>query len=790
MSAHEKQRPLTIRVSQSAPPLAPPARKKSVLFPNGNAQAVRVVDPDSSVRLQREFDPAFFFATYPDLCASIDPADTSLFFTAYLAHVKSHACDPNRDFSERAYLNSNSDVKLALQSGSLICGFEHWIRFGRTECRASVASQTGLQGPQISKDMQHLLDAMDCRHIIDRYGTILNVSTDADEIKVFNAYLDNVREMQLDPNEQFSESYYLERNPDVKGSVKAGTHLCGFHHWVTRGRDEGRTHRPPGAWSDLIKPQTGVGKDKRNLFTNFFDADFYTRTYFRDAKQPPRDVFDYFIKKGLQAGHVPLPPDRFDEDFYVSYYVDVSDAKLSGEIPSGYYHFVLAGSGEGRQPVHDAGRLLASKLGDAAIPVGLSQIHVISDRLQPMNMTIDDKRPVTLNVFIPSLDADLMFGGYIAFLHFVCRLIENGHRIRFLVLEDYYGNRDWLLRNLSVRGRWLDAFRDAEFVNCTTKKQSIAFNSNDLCIAYSTWTTHDAWSVARHLRRHKVLFFIQEYEPVFNANDAFHFVATSAYRIPHVAIFNSGFLEDFFKSNKIGVFAEGGGGEFLTFSHALAAVSPDPVIMQTQDRPRRLICYARPEKHAGRNLFEISVLAIRTALSHGAFVGDWTFHGIGSLGRDYEVDLGAGHSMNITPRLVQSEYETLLRTFDVGLSLMWAPHPSVLPFELARAGVVTVTNEYGVRTRRRLSKFGFNLVCGEPTIEGIATALGIAAERSFNVQARLKGASLDWPTDWDDVFGPRFMANLETKFAISPARTTAPGRVARRREKCLLKSTV
>jgi hypothetical protein len=184
-----------------------------------------------------------------------------------------------------------------------------------------------------------------------------------------------------------------------------------------------------------------------------------------------------------------------------------------------------------------------------------------------------------------------------------------------------------------------------------------------------------------------------------------------------------------------------------------------------------LLCYARPEKHAGRNLFEISVLAIRTALSQGVFVGDWTFHGIGSLGRAYEVDLGGGHSMNITPRLAQNEYETLLRTFDVGLSLMWAPHPSVLPFELARAGVVTVTNEYGVRTRRRLSKFGFNLVGGEPTIDGIADALRIAAERSYDVQARLKGAAFDWPTSWDEVFGPRFMASLERKFSMLKSRT-------------------
>ena len=781
MSAHGNQQHVRERVlTGRAKPFVkttvrsgpvPPSGQNSETPSQPSRDARGVVDREALTAMQREFDAAFFRGLYRDLCENIASTDASLLFAVYLGKVKSRACDPNADFSESAYLNANSDVKDALQAGSLLCGFEHWVRFGRKEGRTSAASRVGMADRNMTPDMQRLLEAIDCRHIVNEYGAILSLSTDADDIQVFRAYLENVREMQLDPNGQFSESYYLERNPDVKGSVKAGVHICGFHHWVVRGREEGRTHRPPGAWSDLIKPRTEMTDDKRLLFRNLFDAEFYTAAYFTKAKDRPRNVFDYFITKGLQLGHVPLPPDRFDEAFYLSYYCDVSEAKLNGDIPSGYYHFALAGSGEGRQPVHDAGRLLASKLGDAAHPVGLSQVHVISDRLRPLNMRIDDSRAVTLNVFVPTLDADLMFGGYIAFLQFVCRLIENGHRVRFLVLEDYYDNRDWLLRNLTMRVRWFNAFREAEFVNCTRKLEPVEFNSEDLCVAYSTWTMHDAWSVARRLRRQKVLFFIQEYEPVFNANDSFHFIAAGAYRIPHVAIFNSTFLEDCFKTNKIGVFADQGGGEFVTFSHALAAVSPDPAVIADPNRTRRLLCYARPEKHAGRNLFEISVLAIRTALSQGVFVGDWTFHGIGSLGRAYEVDLGGGHSMNITPRLAQNEYETLLRTFDVGLSLMWAPHPSVLPFELARAGVVTVTNEYGVRTRRRLSKFGFNLVGGEPTIDGIADALRIAAERSYDVQARLKGAAFDWPTSWDEVFGPRFMASLERKFSMLKSRT-------------------
>jgi hypothetical protein len=188
--------------------------------------------------------------------------------------------------------------------------------------------------------------------------------------------------------------------------------------------------------------------------------------------------------------------------------------------------------------------------------------------------------------------------------------------------------------------------------------------------------------------------------------------------------------------------------------------------MARKNRHKRLICYARPEKHASRNLFEICILAIRHALHQGAFSGRWTFHGIGSLGGEYDVDLGGGHHMKIEPRIPQQDYERIIRSFDVGLSLMWAPHPSVLPYELARGGVVTVTNEYGTRTQSQLAKFGHNIVAAIPTIEGVAAALRVAAGRSDDVQARLKGALFDWPTNWDKVFDDRFFRALASQFQI------------------------
>lgn len=717
--------------------------------------------------MRREFDHSYFRSCYPALCAKSKHTKTDL-FDLYIATVGSLACDPSPDFSEQWYLMHNPDVSLAVTEGTLRCGFEHWVRFGRAEGRVSALSNPyaipTVIGPAHLDAMRQDFDARFARLT---YPPALELSAAMSYELIFQMYLRNVRDLLLDPNDWFSERYYLERNPDVRASVKVGTHHCGFHHWIASGCTENRVHSPPEAQGDVVMPRRIDPVEARDAFAALFDAPFYCDRY--PDPDGTRDPFDRFMSDGLACGHVPVPPERFDEEFYLSYYSDVKLARQRGVLPSGYFHYVLAGCGEGRSPTYDAGHLLAAKLGDAAEPVGLANVHMLADRMKPLGVDIDNSRPATVNVFVPTLDPDLMFGGYIAFLHFLCRLSEAGYRIRLLIMQDQYCNRDWLLRNIANRPRWLAALQEGEFVNCTRKSASIACNSNDVCVAYSTWTMHDAWSVASRLTKREVLFFIQEYEPIFHENGAAQFVSASAYSLPHFAIFNSKLLQNYFLHNRIGVFTRASLGRFMTFQHALAAVSPDPTVMQTGSRHRRFVCYARPEKHAGRNLFEICVLATRAALAQGIFPGQWTFHGIGSLGRGYDIDLGGDQTMHVTARIPQDEYEAHLNSFDVGLSLMWSPHPSIIPFELARAGVVTVTNEYGIRDGTKLAKFGYNIVSAFPTIDGIVAALRVAVRRSADVQARVRAAAFDWPTDWDRVFSNRFIANVARRFGIPDA---------------------
>lgn len=50
---------------------------------------------------------------------------------------------------------------------------------------------------------------------------------------------------------------------------------------------------------------------------------------------------------------------------------------------------------------------------------------------------------------------------------------------------------------------------------------------------------------------------------------------------------------------------------------------------------------------------------------------------------DQTIKLGDGVFLELLPRLDQEQYRKVLRDYDVGLSLMCSPHPSLVPMEMA-----------------------------------------------------------------------------------------------------------
>jgi hypothetical protein len=84
---------------------------------------------------------------------------------------------------------------------------------------------------------------------------------------------------------------------------------------------------------------------------------------------------------------------------------------------------------------------------------------------------------------------------------------------------------------------------------------------------------------------------------------------------------------------------------------------------------------------------------------------------------------------------------------------MYTPHPSLVPIEMASAGMLTVTNSFENKTAEAMAAISPNIVAATPGIEEIADALCAAAAGVEDVERRVRGSRVAWSTDWDESFG-------------------------------------
>jgi glycosyltransferase involved in cell wall biosynthesis len=392
----------------------------------------------------------------------------------------------------------------------------------------------------------------------------------------------------------------------------------------------------------------------------------------------------------------------------------------------------------------------------------------VARKVAPLRWSVVDDAPTRVNLLIPTVDLEHFFGGYIAKFNLARRLADRGARVR-IVTVDPVGPLPggWKRTVESYAG--LEGLFDTVEIAFGRESAGIECSRADGFIATTWWTAHIARAGLDQLHADRFVYLIQEYEPFTFPMGTYAALATESYAFPHYAVFSSELLRGYFRAHRIGVYASGDGDERSgSFQNAITAVAP-PTEAELQARTtRRLLFYARPEAHAGRNMFELGVLALARALSEGAFEGDWEFTGTGSVGGRGRLALGRT-SMRLLPRSDQASYAGLLRAHDVGLALMYTPHPSLVPLEMASAGMLTVTNTFENKTSAALAAISHNLVAVEPTVEAIAAGLRETAAGAGDARRRLAGAEVRWSTSWERSFED---AMLDRMLDVLGARAT------------------
>ena len=393
--------------------------------------------------------------------------------------------------------------------------------------------------------------------------------------------------------------------------------------------------------------------------------------------------------------------------------------------------------------------------------------RAVASKIAPLDLAPSPAAPVRINLLVPTIDLEHFFGGYIAKFNLAHRLTRAGLRVR-VVTVDPVGPlpRSWRRTIEAYSG--LDGMFDGLEVAFGREQAPLEVNPEDGFIATTWWTAHIARDALRGLapagarEELRFLYLIQEYEPFTFPMGTYAALAQESYAAPHFGLFSSELLRDYFRRHRIGVFASGPNGDArsASFENAITAVPPPTVAELAGRRSRRLLFYARPEPHAARNLFELGVVALSRALARGTLPGDWELNGIGSLAPETSVALGSAAALRLLPRMSQDDYARVLRDHDVGLALMYTPHPSLVPIEMASAGMLTVTNTFENKTSEALRAISGNLLAGPATVDGVADALAEAVAGAGDAERRVAGSAVVWSRDWQRSFDPVVLKEL------------------------------
>ena len=391
---------------------------------------------------------------------------------------------------------------------------------------------------------------------------------------------------------------------------------------------------------------------------------------------------------------------------------------------------------------------------------GTAQIQTITE---PLEIHVDDDQPTRINILVPAIDLKHLFGGYIAKFNLARRLSDGGHRVRIVTVDRTPPlPRDWRLQVESYSG--LEGFLSAvEVAFARDLDAPLSISPTDRFIATTWWTAHLARAAVEQTDAERFVYLIQEYEPYTFAMGSLAALAMQSYTFPHYALFSTEMLRTFFRTHGYGVFAdgeEGGDRDSISFENAITPIPPPETAVLTSRESRRLLFYARAEEHARRNMFELGLIAVCETIERGVFGPEWEFFGIGSVGERSRIPLPGGSRLEMIKRQPQGAYGAMIGSHDVGLALMLTPHPSLVPIEMASAGLLTVTNTFDTKTASAIEAISPNLIAAEPTVEQIVSGLIRARTRVDDHPARVAGAAVEWSNDWSVSFDSELIEQL------------------------------
>lgn len=391
-------------------------------------------------------------------------------------------------------------------------------------------------------------------------------------------------------------------------------------------------------------------------------------------------------------------------------------------------------------------RLLTHRLGirkKTAIPGGkLSSIRF--PELAPLRVfTIPASSLKRITLVTDSISDNSLYGGVGTALIFASLLAESKQAMLRIVTRSerpQVSNFNHILETYDIK---ISSEIEFVFAPYYDDKYELSISDNELFLTTSWWTTAATLASVKH---DSVIYLLQEDERMFYpfgderlrceeilANQDIRFVVNTRLLLDHLIA--SGL------NNMVshGIWFEPAFPKSIYFPRK-----------SINKQKKQLMFYARPNNL--RNLFYFGIEVIEEAVIRNIIkLDEWD---ILLVGKDIpNIIFGNRYTPKKCEGFSWSEYAEFSGTIDLALSLMYTPHPSYPPFDLAASGAVVVTNRFG--NKRDLGSYSKNILCGDLDLEAMISTLSEGIKLAENVVQRNENyESSEIESDWKRTLGP------------------------------------
>lgn len=355
---------------------------------------------------------------------------------------------------------------------------------------------------------------------------------------------------------------------------------------------------------------------------------------------------------------------------------------------------------------------------------------------------IDTENTVNrLNLVTDTIEASSLLGGVATALIVATEFANRyGYELR-IITRNAATNPVNYMNIMSINGiepaRKLSFYSDYERFDKPVDFRMEA-GKNDIFFATSWWS---AQAIKNTTIRPRFFYIIQEVETFFYNYGSEHFLCEQIMQDKNIDfIINSHYLKEYFAENCPNI-AEHSCYFEPAFSQKL--YGRNSFIKKNK---YKLFFYARPNNP--RNLYGIGVELLQKAVDRGVLdMDEWDVYCVGQNAPIIHFSTGKD-SINMG-QLSWTEYAKFLTDVDLGLCLMYTPHPSYPPFDVACSGGVVLTN-------KMLNKQSFdmcdNVIMTELNDEAFMQSFSKAIELAKNMDQRKRNYELNTiPREWSRV---------------------------------------